>query len=332
MSTRILLAILSVLVTVAAAARAGADDLFSTLRLDSTSSSTGAPQEGPAPPRSLSDAFAVQTLLLAAGYNARVDEHETLRFEISRGEWTAPVVIGLADGGRQWRMALRLTEPEANTVIAARTLREMLEANRSNWGGFFAIAGEPQRIELVKTISNNGLDAEQFREELDKLAEMADKTQTIWKSEGVRIRKAAENTQTESDQGEVYDAATPSPKAVPPTQPEAKPASPTAAPPQAQQAAPAASSLTGKWIATSNTNEAFALQMDTDSSFKLVHVKGTKSSKSKGNWTLAGSSLSLKGDDGTTITGTVALTTGSFTLTIAGAGGKSTTLTFKSGS
>src|SRR5690606_31906160 len=99
-------------------------------------------------------------------------------FEVSRGEWTAPVVIGLADAGRQWRMALRLTEPEANTVIAARTLREMLEANRSNWGGFFAIAGEPQRIELVKTISNNGLDAERFREELDKLAEMADKTQT----------------------------------------------------------------------------------------------------------------------------------------------------------
>jgi hypothetical protein len=323
---RVLLIVPSLLAMLAAASPAD-DELFSKVRLHSTSASSGkmmdtAPQRPP-----LSNAAAVQTLLLAAGYNARIDERDTLRIEISRSDWSAPVFIGLADAGRQLRMAMRLTEPEANTIIAPKTLREMLQANRSNWSAFFAVAGEPQRIELVKTISNNGLDSEQFRAELDGLADMADSTKKIWKSEGVRIRQSTEKT--ESDSGELYDAATPTPStseaktpapAVPPTQAEAKPA------------APATSSLTGKWIATPTTNEAFALLIDDDNTFKLVHVKGTKSTKSKGTASLAGTTLTLKGDDGTTISGTIERKSDSFTLTMTGAGGKSINLTFKSGS
>src|SRR5690606_6333594 len=138
---RVLLIILSLLATLAAASRAD-DELFSKVRLNSTSASSGRTLDTPPQPRTLSNAAAVQTLLLAAGYTARIDERDSLRIEISRGEWTAPVLIGLADAGRQLRMAMRLTEPEENTVIAPRTLRGMLQANRSNWGAFFAIAGD----------------------------------------------------------------------------------------------------------------------------------------------------------------------------------------------
>jgi hypothetical protein len=336
MRKTLLLAVLGLSTTLTASAKAGDDELFSPLRLGSTSSSTGRAASTDTRPQPLSNAAAVQTLLLAAGYNARIDERDTLRIEISRGEWTAPVVIGLADAGRELRMAMRLTEPEANTIIAPRTLREMLQANRSNWSAFFAIAGEPQRIELVKTISNNGLDSEQFRDELDKLADMADKTQKIWKSEGVRIRQATEATESDST-----ETATPAPSTAatpnqaPATTAPSTPATPAPAPtqPDTNSAAPATSSLAGKWIATPTTNEAFALQIDADSSFKLVHVKGTKSTKSKGTWTLAGTTLTLKGDDSssTTITGTIARQSDSFTLTMTGAGGKSINLTFKSG-
>lgn len=326
MRKTLLLAVLSLSTTLTASAKAGDDELFSPLRLGSTSSSTGKAASTDTRPQPLSNAAAVQTLLLAAGYNARIDERDSLRIEISRGEWTAPVVIGLADAGRELRMAMRLTEPEANTIIAPRTLREMLQANRSNWSAFFAIAGEPQRIELVKTISNNGLDSEQFRDELDKLADMADKTQKIWKSEGVRIRQATEPTEPETDASETTTPATAAP-----TTP-ATPA-PATTQPETNSAAPNTSSLAGKWIATPTTNEAFALQIDADSSFKLVHVKGTKSTKSKGTWTLTGTTLTLKGDDSssTTITGTIARQSDSFTLTMTGAGGKSINLTFKSG-
>jgi hypothetical protein len=335
MRKTLFVAVLSLSTSLMASARAGDDGLFSPLRLNTTSPSSGKTASTQTRPSPLSNATAIQTLLLAAGYTARIDERDTLRIEISRGDWTAPVLIGLADAGRQLRMAMRLTEPEANTIIAPKTLREMLQANRSNWGGFFALAGEPQRIELVKTISNNGLDSEQFREELDKLADMADSTKQIWKSEGVRIRQATEDTEPASS-----ETATPAPStaASPPQTPAtAAPTTPaTPAPattqPETNSAATATTSLAGKWIATPTTTEAFALQMDADSSFKLVHVKGTKSTKSKGTWTLSGTTLTLKGDDSTTITGTIARQSDSFTLAMTGAAGKSINLTFKSGS
>lgn len=326
MRKTLLLAVVSLSTTLMASARAE-DGLFSPLRLGSTSSSTGRAASTDTAPRTLSNASAVQTLLLAAGYTARIDERETLRIDISRGEWTAPVLIQLADAGHQVRMAMRLSELEANTIIAPKTLRGMLQANRTNWGAFFAIAGQPQRIELVKTISNNGLDSELLRTELEKLAEMAEKTRDIWNAEGIRLRQSTGEDEAETAEPETNESSTP------PASASETPQTPTTTTtqPEAKPAAPATLSLDGKWIATPTTNEAFALQIDTDSSFKLVHVKGTKSTKSKGTWTLAGTTLTLKGDDGTTIAGTVARKSDSFTLTMSGAGGKSVNLTFKSG-
>lgn len=310
MRNLVLLAVLTFSIT--SFAPAGDDELFSKVRLDSTSGSNPGPGQ-PDPRRRpesgpVSSVNSLQALLLAAGYPSRVDGSGIVTIDVTRGDWSAPVAMTFADAGRQLRLAMKLTTPEAGTVIGPATLRGLLEANRKNWSAFFAIAGDPQHIELVNALPNVGLTSESLGETLEGMAEMAEETKAIWNVSGVRIRQA-ESTIQEPAKAE-------------------KPAKPAPAP----ATEPTAGSIVGKWIATPNTNEAFALQLEDDSTFRLVHVKGTKSTKSKGRYTLNGGTLSLNGDDGNTIAGTVTLQDDRFSLVIKGTGGKTVTLAFKKSS
>lgn len=331
MRKTLLLAVLT-LSFATSSARAGDDDLFSKVRLDSTSASGGTVGRPDEPSRergaAVSNTNALQSLLLAAGYSARIADDEAVAIELTRSDWSATVGIMIADGGRQLRLAMKLTDPDADTVIGAQTLRGLLEANRVNWGAFFAVTGDPQHIELVKTLANDGLTAETLRTELDLMAEMAEKTKSVWNVEGVRISQATTEAAS-TDTTQSGTATTPANTATTPA--TSVPATST---PPVTNTTPAAAmtSLNGKWIATPTTNEAFALQLDVAGSFRLVHVKGTTSTKSKGTFTLAGTTLTLKGDDANTITGTVTRQKDGFTLAMNGNGGKSVTLTFKTGS
>jgi len=311
MRKTLLLAVLTL--TATTVARAGDDDLFSRDRLNSTYGKPGeTKQTAPRPQRrEVSTMNSLQSVLLAAGYSARIDENESLRIDLSGSDWTKTVVMTLAENDRELRMAMPLTS--AGTPVDAATLRKLLEANRTHWDAFFSVGSGGQMIALVKTVSNNGLDSNRLSGELKGLADMAEKTKDLWNTAGTPT--TAKKTETE-------------------TTPQAAPEQPaTTAPAKVTpivKSTPAATlSLNGKWIATPNNNEAFALQLDAGGSFRLVHVKGTNSTKSQGNFTLAGTTLTLKGDDGTTLAGTVTKQDKQFTLTMNGAGGKSFTLTFK---
>ncbi len=100
---------------------------------------------------------------------------------------------------------------------------------------------------------------------------------------------------------------------------EATKATPTA------QAAP----LTGSWIASLGSGEAFAIKLTADGRFKLAHVKSGRTTTSDGKAERKGDRLSLVGSTGVTIAGSLsAQTAQGFELTLTG-GRK---LTFKKAS
>ena len=51
--------------------------------------------------------------------------------------------------------------------------------------------------------------------------------------------------------------------------------------------------------------EAFAIQLNANSTFVLVYVKDGKQTRSTGQFTLAGSTLTLSGSDGVKFNGTI---------------------------
>ena len=68
-------------------------------------------------------------------------------------------------------------------------------------------------------------------------------------------------------------------------------------------------SLVGKWSAAPSEKDAFAIQLDAAGKFVLVHVNQGKQTKSSGKYTFTNQQLTLAGDDGTQISGTVTSST-----------------------
>lgn len=301
---------------------AGEDDLFSDLQLQSTSAaakSASPPEANPAGAarRTNAETATLQTALLAAGYSARVTAEGAVSVEITRTDWSARLTIAGQEDGRQLRLALQLMTPDANTSLGAETLRALLNANGSGNTAFFALAEGDQRIELVTLIAADSLDSDSLRTTLEAIADTADRTRNLWNVASTS-NSSVPATVTPAQPTTPSVASTPTP---------ATSTSPAATPPASTTAA---ASLNGKWVASPTSAEAFAMQLNADATFRLVHVKGTNNTQSKGTFTLAGTTLTLKGDTGTTLTGTVTRTTEGFTLALKNAGGQSVTLTFKS--
>jgi hypothetical protein len=85
-------------------------------------------------------------------------------------------------------------------------------------------------------------------------------------------------------------------------------ASPGATPPASTATAPPAtpvSALVGKWSASRSATESFTLQLKTDGSFELVHVRAGRSTRSAGRFEFSGRQLTLTGSDKVKIVGEV---------------------------
>jgi hypothetical protein len=86
----------------------------------------------------------------------------------------------------------------------------------------------------------------------------------------------------------------------------------------APAAAAATPSLIGKWSAARSDKEAFAMALNADSSFVLVHVKDGKQTRSTGKFTLSGSQLVLTITAGSKLTASISgATANSFDFTPA---------------
>ena len=76
---------------------------------------------------------------------------------------------------------------------------------------------------------------------------------------------------------------------------------------------------TGVWVASISADEAFAIRLDADQSFKLVHVKGKQETTSTGKMSLSGSQIRLTTSDGKSVSGRVSdISSKAFTFQLGG--------------
>jgi hypothetical protein len=212
------------------------------------------------------------------------------------------VLITTDEEKREVMLVLLLSVVKDQKQLSAAKLLELLSASREHAPAYFAYSSKRQRIELYRTLENRTLSGELLKTEINRLAAIAKETEGLWNLEST---------------------ATTPPAATSPAQ--STPATPTS------PAAEGATLLVGKWSASRSAKEAFALQLNANGKYVLVHVNQGQQTKSTGQFTLTGQLLTLIGDDGTKLTGQIAGQTAK-QFQFSPAGGKSAALTFRKAS
>lgn len=246
-------------------------------------------------------------LLADNGLDAGIDGDNAASLKWQHARWTFPVTLSLNAEKEKLQLEMLLTELEGKPALTADKLMGLLAANVNFQPAFFAFSASKKRIELVASLPNSQANAEAIREELSRMAAIAESTASLWETEG----SAAPTGGSAS--------AAPQVAAAPQVQPQAQ------APAATQDQA---GSLAGKWSASRSKTEAFAMQLTADGTFVLVFVKDGKQSRSTGKFTFGNNQLTLTTTDGGKFSGGVAnITARSFEFIPQG--GKSTKLTFQ---
>jgi hypothetical protein len=290
---------LSALVWAGQAARpAAADDLFSSIPIDSVFTPPS-PDTKTTPARSDEKAERIQRvlnitqltdILRDAGLEPEAEEAAVL-VKLQQSRWTFPIVLGLDEQREQIVMLVRLADFTGKPALSSDRLLALLSASRELRPAFFSYSDKNKRIELMMSLNNDSISPRLMREELRRLAQMAENTATLWEV------AAANNVATAP--------AAPATGGKPAGQNITINTNSTKQNAAAPAATSAASSLLGKWSAARTEKEAFAIQLNADNTFVLVYVKDGKQSRSSGQFTLAGGQLTLSGSDGTKFSGSV---------------------------
>jgi hypothetical protein len=296
------------------------DELFSRIPNDSVFTSPGDSPAGPAFRPQLERGQRILSItqlrdvLRDAGLEPDEDENiATIKLQHAR--WTFSVKLGLTEERDQLVLLVDLADLEGKQSLASDRLLALLSANAQHRPAFFSYSEKRKRIELLLSLDNTEITPRLLREELRKLATIAESTASLWEVAGSSAVAAAPAPAT---------TAAPQQQRVATTAP-AQSASPTTAP-QAAAAPPA--NLVGKWSASRSATEAFAMQLNADSSFVLVYVKDGKQSRSTGKFSVTSGQLILTTSDGGKFGGGVAnITARSFEFAPSGKG--ATKLTFQ---
>jgi hypothetical protein len=214
----------------------------------------------------LSDAGQLTRLLQNAGFESKEVGSRAVSAEKKLGDWSFPLVVTITEDEEWLGIVLILGAVEDQKKIATDKLLSLLDANRKYAPTSFAFSPKRQRFELYHLMRNRQLSGRTVRDEINRLAQIATETESLWQQK-TSSGKASTNPQT--------------------------------------QTPVTSSTLTGKWSATRSATEAFAIQFNGDGTFVLVYVNGSKQSRSTGKFTLSGESLTLDGQQGFRLTGTV---------------------------
>lgn len=229
------------------------------------------------------------------------NDENIVTVKLQHARWTFPVMLGLTDERDQVVLLMLLTEMDGKQPLAADRLLALLSANAQNRPAFFSYSDKRKRIELVVSLENAEISPRLLREELRKLGSIAENTANLWEVTAT-TRVATTSAVTTAPQQQQ--------RATAPVQVQATP--PAAANVAVNQ-------VVGKWSASRSANEAFAMQLNADSSFVLIYVKDGKQSRSTGTFTLVSGQLTLNTSEGGKFGGGVTnFTTRSFDFTPQG--------------
>ncbi len=201
-----------------------------------------------------------------AGFTAERGDSRTVSTVASAAGRFLPVQITISEDGSQLTIALLLSTIKSEESITPDKLLSILAVNRKYASASFVYNAELKRFEIDAVLKSEKVSADVLRSTIDRLAKITTETESLWRFE------ATSKTPPPATTAEL-GATTPS--------------------------------LAGKWSATRSKSEAFAIQLNADSTFLLVYVNNGQKSQSKGKFTVAGKRLTLEGEGNFRLAGTI---------------------------
>jgi hypothetical protein len=284
-----------------------ADDLFSSIPIDTVfAPKSGEGNARPARPDEKSERIQrvlnitqLTDILRDAGLEPESDEAAVL-VKIQHARWTFPIVLGLDESQERIVMLVRLADLAGKPALSSDRLLALLGAGREMRPASFTYSEKNKRVEMLMTIENDAISPRMLREELRKLAQLAENTSGLWD-----VSAAISNVAATSPAAPATGTKPAGQNLTINTSAGAKGNAPPASSVPATNPPTAVGSLLGKWSAARSAKEAFAIQLNTDNTFVLVYIKDGKQSRSTGKFTLSGSQLTLTGNDGVQFSGSV---------------------------
>ena len=265
----------------AASAPAG-DDLFSEITTESVfddlNKNSGLDSPAATNTTRVAGASKLIKLLEEQGFEAKRLNARAVSATVSAEKWKIPTRLAVAVDDDRIEIALLLSKVQDESQLKSSDLLELMNLSRNPIAGVFVYNAEQSRIELRRFISNLNLTSGQLQNHLNELAQMAGSSVTAWNLE--------EGEKTESDAGS-----------------EASDQQQPARSNTTKKETPANINLQGTWTATRASGEAVALQINAGNTFVLAIVGKSGSTRSTGQAEIDSTKLSLRGSDGSTLTG-----------------------------
>ena len=312
-----------------------ADDLFSGVALEAvfengndSSDSNSSTNDNSNRTQRVTGAGSLVRVLDSAGLAATKVDRSVVSVTLRQAGLSLPVLMSVAVEENRLDMVMLLAEFNDDSDWDTARLAQLFTANSEESTLFFAISKTRRRVELRRSMSNRWITPAVLKEELNKMALVAETYEDTWSNVAINESKtdknvaesksqtqesttiAAPNSQNQASTTAGVGATTTAPAQSAPTQ------SAPAKPPTGQ---PARLTLVGQWSASLSTGEAFAVMIARSGQFQLVHVKSGKTTVSKGTAARSGNQLTLTDTSGTIISGTVTQTRAdAFSLAIGG--------------
>ena len=310
--------------------------LFSSVRASTVFSETAVAGSEPAPQSSSNgrtqSASELVGWLQSAGFTASPVGDRAASTVKQLDSWRFPVLVTISEDEQDLLVVIGLRNISEPQKLSAAKLLSLLEANQKTGRASLVFSSERRRIELQTVLANgstsSGLEKHSdVRDEINRLAILARDKEAVWNLE--EIHGGASLPVTVASETQAFRSAL-APQGAVATSPGAGPGSLPVAPNAPTSAAPATippalppatlpvhsgtpgievslNSLQGRWAASRSATEAFAMQINGDSTFILVSVISGKQARSSGKLTLLNGQLTLEGSDGIRIAGAVTL-------------------------
>lgn len=234
------------------------NELFSSVNPKAAFSTTPAASSA-STPKVVTSGEQLREMLKSAGFEAKVAGSNSASAAKEIDPWTIPVLVTLSDDEQWIHVVLGLTViNDTAKELPAEKLLALMKASQDHSPANFVYHSDRKRTEVRTTLRNRELTGTLLRNEVNRLAIAARKTSDLWASD-------AQKTKVETQKPVASGKST----------------TPT---------------LTGQWVASKSTTEAFALDLQASGEFKLVYIKDGQQTKSSGKYSISGSSLTLAGD------------------------------------
>lgn len=296
------LAVLAAGLTLNSSVQAKDDDLFSEVAMEFVYASGNETEEADEKeldtvlPKRVTGSSTLVEMLTAAGFAASKGEGGVL-VKLQHAGWKLQASMKTDVEQDRLTIAMPLAKIADESKVDQSKLLRLLTLGNREGDVFFAYDRASGMIELRRVMANRSLTSQRLQQELTEMATVAEAYEDAWSALG----NTTKTTQKPAQNAEPKPAPRPTPKPRPQSVQKSQSSPKT-------QSAPKLS-LVGTWSATLGAGEAFAIQINQNSTFQLVHVKSGKSVASTGKASRSGNQLTLKGDDGTNIIGTVTQTT-----------------------